>query len=287
MTPPERWLILTARPSVALDDEVSARVGEILMEAGGRAVLEEGGTLVTHVPEPPDPEALAGRLRSELEPLGLELDTGWQAQEDWAEVWKRGLEPRRVGRALVVSPTWHDPAVQEGDHLIVLDPGMAFGNAEHGTTRGCLRLLEDHLRPGDSVLDVGAGSGILSIAAALLGAQAVLALEADAWAIPTAQENVERNGVADRVEVREAQVDADDLASMEPRQGVIANIEAGILRDLLPGLAGAVAPRGWLLLSGILDHEWEGMASSAEGRGFRVVAVDADGEWRSGLLRRP
>jgi ribosomal protein L11 methyltransferase len=135
------------------------------------------------------------------------------------------------------------------------------------------------------VLDIGAGSGILSIAAAMMGASAVLAVEGDPLATETLEENIERNGVADRVGSLVSWVDNDELRSLGPADGVLANIEAGILTPLLPGLRDAIADGGWLILSGILDHQWADLEAAAGAHRLHFVEVDADGEWRSGLFR--
>jgi ribosomal protein L11 methyltransferase len=185
-----------------------------------------------------------------------------------------------------VTPTWETPAVGPGDVVITLDPGMAFGNAEHGTTRGCLRLLDAALTPGGRVLDVGTGSGVLSIAAALLGAHEVVALEADPFACEVARENLASNGAADRVTVHEAWARADTLASYGTFDGVIANIEGKTLQALLPGLRSCARPGGWVILSGLLADEAGSLLDLAKALGLSAEAEDADGEWRSLLLRR-
>ncbi|HZD05729.1 MAG TPA: 50S ribosomal protein L11 methyltransferase, partial [Longimicrobiales bacterium] len=179
--PPSRWLVVTVRPARPED---AGSVAHVLMRLGGRAVAEEAdGRLVTHLAEPVDPEEVVGAVHRALAGLPgggrAEVETRWQPHRNWAEVWKKGLRPRRVTRRLVVTPSWCEPELRLGDLVLVIDPGMAFGTAEHGTTRGCLRILARTVRPGERVLDVGAGSGILSIAAARLGAVEVLALESD------------------------------------------------------------------------------------------------------------
>jgi ribosomal protein L11 methyltransferase len=219
-------------------------------------------------------------------PDALEVRTGWQEHGDWARLWKRGLAPRRVTERLVVAPSWTAPELRPDDLLIVVDPGMAFGTAEHGTTRGCLRLLDGRVRPGDRILDVGAGSAILSIAAALLGAEVVHAVEMDELAVPTARENVAANGVEARVRVEGVRLDAEGVASRGVYDGVVANIEVGHLVPLLHGLRSATRPGGWLLLSGILAEEEEEVRALAEVDDFSVDEVDADGEWRSLVLER-
>ncbi|UCC26114.1 MAG: 50S ribosomal protein L11 methyltransferase [Gemmatimonadales bacterium] len=282
-----RWLELRVRAP----DTDPDLVVEALLEIGGRAVQEDGAWQVTHIEDPGAGgaiEALVAALRARIpDAPDVQVETRWQRQEDWEVFWRRGLEARRLTDRLVVTPSWIETDPGPGDLVIVLDPKMAFGNAEHGTTRGCLRLLDGLVRPGDRLLDVGAGSAILSIAGALFGAGRVEALEADPLAIPAAAENLERNGVADRVSLRQVRVTNDDLVALPHFDGVMANLEAGLLRPLLPGLAHATRPGGWLVLSGILDHEWEDVRAAVESLGLRLRAVDADGEWCSGLFRRP
>lgn len=289
MSTPRTWLVVEVRLPAAEPDD--GRLAEALLALGGRAVQEEeGGWLVTHLEAPddgtPDAPALVRELERSSGLTGLQVRLRRQPHEDWSELWKRGLEPRRVGRRFVVTPSWCQPEAGPDDQVLVLDPGMAFGNAEHGTTRGCLRLLEKTVRPGQRLLDVGAGSGILAIAAARLGATEVVALESDAWALEPARENVERNGVAHRVQIRQAVADVPALLALGPRDGIVANIEAGILTPLLPGFAGALAPGGWLILSGVLAHQLEDLTARARTVGLEPDEVDADGEWRSALFHR-
>ncbi|MEQ8330549.1 MAG: 50S ribosomal protein L11 methyltransferase [Longimicrobiales bacterium] len=291
MTAPERrWLELRVRPA-AVDDDLASVLAEGLVGLGGRAVEERDGWLVSHFAEPADADSFVAEARETLSrvaaPVPIEVDGSWQAHEDWAETWKRGLEPRRLTDRLTVTPSWIPVEEAPGTVVVVVDPGMAFGTAEHGTTRGCLRLLDALVTEGESVLDVGAGSGILAVAAARLGASRVMAVEGDPLAKEAIEDNVEANGVADRVTVRAAWADAALLAALGPFDGVVANIESGVLRPLLPGLRAAVRDGGWLVLSGILDAEWPGMRRAAEEVGFRLAALDEDGPWRSASFRAP
>jgi ribosomal protein L11 methyltransferase len=282
-----RWLEVAARSPGAL--ELEALLSEVLVAMGGRAVQERDGWFVTHVPEPEDPEGFLERVRTACGACvgcEVELESRWCAHEDWAETWKRGLHPRHLTERLVVTTTWQPVEDRPGRVVLIIDPGMAFGTAEHGTTRGCLRLLDATVSEGERVLDVGAGSGILGIAAAHLGAAEVLALEGDPLAVEALAENVAFNHASDRVTWRAAWADEELLTALGPRDGVVANIESGILRPLLSGFAAAVKPGGWLILSGILAEEWDGMRADTERAGFRHAEVDADGEWRSGLFVR-
>lgn len=287
--PARRWLELSARCEGA--GELEALLAEGLVALGGRAVQEEGGAYVTHLEEPADPDAFlagAGDFLAQVVGAGsVALSWRWIDHQDWAESWKRGLAPRRLTRRLVVTTSWLPVTAQPDQVVLVIDPGMAFGTAEHGTTRGCLRLLDRILTEGERVLDVGAGSGILSIAAARLGASEVLALEGDPLAVEALAENVDHNAVRDRVHWETRWADAPGLSRLEPRDGVVANIESGILRPLLPGFADVVKPGGWLVVSGILAEEWPGMRADTEAAGFVFQAVDEDGEWRSGHFLKP
>jgi ribosomal protein L11 methyltransferase len=276
------------------DPDLSGLLIEGVLALGGRAVEERDGWIVTHLDVPAgDPADMDALLRNARHSLGtatgvgdLELNAEWREHDEWSEAWKRGLAPRQVTERILVRPSWLTTPPESTGVVIVLDPSMAFGTAEHGTTRGSLRLLDRALSPGDRVLDVGAGSGILGIAAALLGAAEVVAIEEDALACEALVENVERNGVRDRVHCLARRVGAAELAVFGPVSGVVANIEANVLEDLMPGFAGALAPGGWLVLSGILEPEWMRLRGVAERAGFRFVALDADGEWRSAWFER-
>ena len=284
-----RWLEIAARCESVVGSDVV--IADALLALGGRAVVQQHGWQVTHLAEPNATEGIEALLGHQLASMtglsGLDVRIGWQPHEDWAESWKRGLAPRRITERLVVRPSWTEFEPEQGDLVIVLDPGMAFGTAEHGTTRGCLRLLDGVVSPGENLLDVGAGSGILAVAAAMLGASRVVAVEGDSLACEALEENVDNNGVRDRVSWLVEWADKKKLATWGPVDGLIANIESGMLRPLLSGFRTAVAPGGWLILSGILAEEWEAMRAETEAYGFRLQSLDIDGEWRSGLFLLP
>lgn len=267
-------------------DPVHALARE-LVELGAGAVRESDGALHTHLPEPDDPEAflLATRRRLEEAAPGVvaAVSWGWEPDRDWGEAWREGLEPRRVGRRLVVAPSWTDPSPEPDDLLLSLDPGMAFGTGEHGSTRGVLRLLEGAVTDGDLVLDLGTGSGILAVAAVRLGADRVVAVDVDADALEVARKNLERNGVADRVELLRTRADAPRLALLEPMcfDVLAANILARVLVPLLGPLGRLAAPGAALLLGGILEREASEVREAAAGTGWRPAAEVVDEGWWS------
>lgn len=283
---PEKWLVLELVVSSSAD---RAALVEELVALGGGAVEERDDRLITYVVPPADAEAFVAeadaRLREAASDGGFRLEWRWRENEDWLEAWRRGLKPRRIGR-LVVTPSWESPDLGEGDLAVVIDPEMAFGTGEHASTRGVLRLLQQAFRAGDRVLDVGAGSAILSIAAARLGAPEVLAVEADEDAIENARDNIERNGVADVVEFVHALVDDDFLAGQGDGRFdlILANILSGVLVPLLPAFRRALASSGRLILAGILDEESERVAEAAERAGFTLLAEDREEEWWSALF---
>jgi ribosomal protein L11 methyltransferase len=202
---------------------------------------------------------------------------------DWTEGWKALIGAHDLG-FLAVTPPWladgRDPA-----RTIVIDPGMAFGTGDHPTTRGVVRLLQGAVRDGDVVADLGAGSAVLAIAAAKLGAARVVAIELDEEAIGNAEENVARNGVADRVTVLcgDAHV---LLPLVAPVRVVLANIISSVLVGLLPLIERALAPGGVAILSGILVEERAHMLAALEATGWRVDAEDAEDVWWSARIVR-
>lgn len=285
----DRWLVLVVRTA---DPELLPLAAEVLAPYGGGAVLEAEGGLVAYAAEPGDVDAfvreLSERLRDELPAAAApEVSWRWQENEDWARKWKEGLGPRQVTERIVVKPTWCEWDARPGQVVIDIDPQMAFGTGEHATTRGCLRLLDDVLKPGDRVVDVGSGSAILAIAAARLGAREVIAVEYDPDANLNARENLEGNGVEDRVQIVEQMADAALLDESGPFDLVLANILSGVIRPLLPAFHAALGgtPEGRLIVSGILRTEAPLVVHDAEAAGFRLVEIDEEEEWWSALLR--
>ncbi len=159
---------------------------------------------------------------------------------------------------------------------MVIDPKMAFGTGGHESTRLCLEFLEELLRPADSCLDLGAGSGILAIAAALLGAGRVTLVDPDGQALENARENLERNGVAAKATVRQGSLEA---VAGERFDLILANIQSAVLRPLLGPLRRAVAPGRHVVLSGLLAREREPFCRQVEAAGLRVDRVRQQGEW--------
>ena len=227
-------------------------------------------------------ESLRARLAA-LTPEWLGFDAGKRAleianvrEEDWAENWKKYYKPFRVGRHLVVRPVWEKYEPQAGDKIISIDPGMAFGNGTHETTSMCLGLVEDYIKPGETVLDVGTGSGILAIASVLMGAQSALGIDLDPVAVRVANENIERNGLSGRVH---AQV-GDLVKGIDTQADVVfANIIADAVILLSRAVRAHMKPGGVFVCSGIiLEREQDVLDALAEA-GFTVDRIEHRGEW--------
>ena len=231
----------------------------------------------------------AGRIRNSvrlaLRMAPLQTAPRWRRvrrlkESDWRESWKKHFGVQRIGRALVVKPSWTQYRPKAGEIVIEIDPGMAFGTGQHPTTAMCLRALEELVRPGMRVLDLGCGSGILGISAAKLGATRVLALDIDPSAVRAARENAAANAVAPTVEVR-----AGTLASDEVFDLIVANISGLTLERLAPAFVRSLRPGGLLFSSGFLEEAGGGLSEAYEGAGLTVERVVEDGVWRAIIAR--
>ena len=273
-----RWTALRVRPSSA---DTAPLVSAALFAAGSQGIQEDGELLVTQFASTAEVEA--ARDAALAADPGARVELAPVPDVDWSEEWRKGIHAHRLGD-LVVTPPWLAGGFDEA-RRIVIEPGMAFGTGEHATTRGVVRLMQRALRAGDRVADLGAGSAVLAIAAARLGAATVAAIELDPDAIENAEENVARNGVADRVKVIEG--DAGVLLPLvAPVRLVLANIISSVLLQLLPAIAAALTPDGQAILSGILREEREQMLVALDAAGWRLEAEDAEDVWWSALISR-
>jgi ribosomal protein L11 methyltransferase len=275
--PSGAWVSIRVHPGSNRDAVLAA-----LFESGAQGVQELGDNLVTHVQGEPTAEAVICAILAASP--DARVDSVPLVEIDWAEQWKRSVRVQTIGD-LIIAPPWladeFDPA-----RTVIIEPAMAFGTGEHATTRGMLRLMQGIVRSGDRVADLGAGSAVLSIAAAKLGARYVAAIEIDADAIGNAEENVRRSGAEGQVVVIEG-----DAATLLPLVGpvrvVLGNIISCALIDLLPAMAAALDADGHAILGGILTGERQEMVDALAHGGWRIENEDTeDGWWSTTIARR-
>ena len=252
-----------------------------LFAAGAQGVHEDGTALVTHFPPEADIESIADAVRR-ADP-GASVSVGRTSDTDWSEAWKHLLSVRTVGE-LQIAPPWL-AADLDPSRTIVVDPGMAFGTGDHPTTRSVVRLMQRLVIRDARVADLGAGSAVLSIAAAKLGARTVTAVELDPDAIGNANENVARNDVDTIVHV----IEGDALLLLPlvaPVDVILANILSSVHLELLPAMADALSANGRAILSGILTEERAMMSNRLSATGWTIVDEDTEDIWWSATISR-
>jgi ribosomal protein L11 methyltransferase len=277
--------------TVAVPDEASEGLTNFVWELGALGVVEderpgERAQLRAFFPDAGDTGSLAARVQQYLDGLGaLGFSGGGRPQvaaladEDWADAWRAHFSPMEVGRALLVTPPWQQPT--DTDRAVVtIEPGRAFGTGQHGSTSGCLQLVEDIVerdRP-TRALDIGTGSGILAIAAVKLGVPSVVAIDTDPDAVAAAVANAARNGMAERVHASVADVQTFTTTAVPL---VIANLLAAAHHRLGACYRTFMPSGGALVLGGILDGERDGVLAALAAHGLRARrAISVEG-WTS------
>lgn len=299
--------------SLVVSGEAAEAVADVLTRFAPEGVALEATGLVTapdtdetrptgevrvraYLPAGDDLETRRGQLEEALWHLGQLLplpapEYKSVAAADWSEAWKANFQPIRIGRRLFIIPAWLHPPLGPDDVAVRLDPGMAFGTGTHPTTQLCLQAIERHLQPGQALLDLGTGSGILAIAAAKLGAGPILAVDIDEEAVGVARENARANAVAEQLTLETGSL-AEVLAGRFGRQWVgvpfvVANILARVIVSLLDeGLSQTVAPGGLLVLSGILESQAYQVKAALPAQGLTLVAQEQIDDWVAILARK-
>ncbi|MGK7294504.1 MAG: 50S ribosomal protein L11 methyltransferase [Candidatus Wenzhouxiangella sp. M2_3B_020] len=251
---------------------ISDAADQPLLEPGpGEAPMWEQAVVDALLPEDIDPAA----VRTALAEGGIdEIEFVDVAEREWERAWMDRFEPMRFGSGIWICP-WHIEPEPEWPLVVRLDPGLAFGTGTHATTALCLEWIDAHDPTGRKVVDYGCGSGVLAIAAALKGARDVIAVDHDPQALDATRDNAERNGVADRIRAI-APAECGELEA----DIVLANILAGPLADMAERIAGLVAPGGWLVLSGILESQFDQVDAA-----YRPLLRPAGETHRDGWLR--
>ncbi|MBF7051662.1 50S ribosomal protein L11 methyltransferase [Streptococcus anginosus] len=285
-------LIDLGSQGVAIDDSADYlgqvdQYGELFPEVE----QSERVRITGYYPDSVDIEDIAAQANERLAELdGFGLETGdieltrqELAEEDWADNWKKYFEPARITHDLTIVPSWTDYEVTTGEKIIKLDPGMAFGTGTHPTTKMSLFALEQVLRGGETVLDVGTGSGVLSIASSLLGAKEIFAYDLDDVAVRVAQENIALNAGTENIHVAAG----DLLKGVDIEADVIvANILADILVNLTDDAYRLLKDEGYLIMSGIISEKWDLVRESAEAAGFFLETHMIQGEWNACVFKK-
>ena len=285
-------LIDLGSQGVAIDDSAdylgeAGPFGEVLPQVKQLNTV----AITAYYPETVNLEMIRQEVKERLTQLrdfGLEigetqLTTQQLAEEDWADNWKKYFEPARITHDLTIVPSWTDYEAGPSEKVIKLDPGMAFGTGTHPTTKMSLFALEQVLRGGETVLDVGTGSGVLSIASSLLGAKEIFAYDLDDVAVRVAQENIALNAGTENIHVAAG----DLLKGVDIEADVIvANILADILVNLTDDAYRLLKDEGYLIMSGIISEKWNLVRESAETAGFFLETHMIQGEWNACVFKK-
>lgn len=272
----------------------------VSIEPAAEATDEDGGCRID--PEAPvrlrawlpadgESRAAVAALRPQLRAMGgivRALRARVVHDSSWAETWKKYFRTLRIGRSIVIKPLWRTYGEREGDVVIEIDPGMAFGTGQHATTRLCLEAIEELMRPDARVLDVGCGSGILSTAAALLGAERVDALDIDPMAVRATAENAARNGVSAVVRVAKGSLGEEWPFEEGPSRGyelVLGNLSSRLIQAMAGQLIEALRTDGVLIASGIIDEQEAVCRAAIEQAGGRIVGVCQREVWLALVVR--
>ena len=269
----EPWLAVRVVPSGDAQPVIDA-----LFAAGSQGIQEVGNAIVTHFP----PDTSAALIESAIKKADSSASVTFEdaPPADWS-AWRASVTSHRLGR-ITIAPPWE--TVEDDSIAVYIDPAMAFGTGEHATTRGVIRLMQQVEIP-ENVADIGAGSAVLAICAAKLGAKRVAAIELDADAIGNAEENVDRNRAGDVVRVIEGDA-AQLLPLVAPVGLVLANIISSVLVPMLPVIASSLTEGGHAILSGILLDEKPMMVDALDAGGWTIVSEDAEDSWWSVLIAR-
>lgn len=282
LSKPVRWI----RVTVPCAEEAFEAVSNYLFENGATGLEESKDAIIGYFPEPASAEKLEGLLYPFIRSLQrMELNVSLPQfetvpLEDWGRTWRESFGPIQVTERIRIRPPWIEDSEPEHGITLQIMPRMAFGTGSHETTQLCLKLLEDNLMPGQSVLDVGTGSGILAIAAIRLGARQAVGLDVESEAIENAEENARLNRVKKKIRFYCGGIES--LPKTKPDL-VLANINRTVLEQILPQLSRFVRPQTRFILSGILETESDQISQFLLRHQFRILERRLKGGW-TGLV---
>lgn len=246
--------------------------------------LEQGVVVKGYIPQSADLMEKIDLIKTSVDNLpgyGLDIGTGEVStlevnEEDWSTSWKKYYKPTKIGKNIVIKPTWEEYEVQDKEMIIEMDPGMAFGTGTHETTAMCVEKLEKYIFKESQVFDIGCGSGILSIIAAKLGAEKVIGVDYDEVSVNVSKENVINNKVNDIIEIREGNLM--DVVT-EKADLIIANIIADVIMILSKDIAKFLKNKGIFIASGIILDKVNEVKKKLIDNGLEILEVETKGEW--------
>ncbi len=270
-------------------DNLDTIYGELIDEALADADRTRGSVSI-FVPEQTATPEYTAMILAHLQTAGLDVAMRLEGrcEDDWKESWKQYYRPVPIGERLTVVPVWEKDTYcpRAGEHIVLMDPGVAFGSGTHETTRLCAALLERHMTPGMRILDVGTGSGILAIAAAILGAGQVDAYDLDPVAVRIARENTAVNGVGDRIRCGVSDLLRDVEEKGEGFDLITANIVADIILRMAPDVGDYLKPGGLLIVSGIIDRQADQVRDALTQTGLTLIDSMTEHDWNSMVFRK-
>jgi ribosomal protein L11 methyltransferase len=269
--------------AVASTGELLDQLVALLGQLGFEGFWEDGVSLKSYINE----QRWSPAMQAEVEELvrrvhspsrsSLPLVAVTRIEDvDWNAEWEKTIRPLRVGRRIVIAPTWNPHTPQPGDLVLTIDPKMSFGTGYHETTRLILRLLENSVNTGDTVLDIGTGTGVLAIAALKLGASSAIGVDIDEWSELNARENAQVNGVAGQLTIIRGTLTDVPAGQYDL---VVANIQRTVLVPLMKEMAARLRSAAHLLLSGLLLGDEEEVTAAAHAAGLTIVSRETENEW--------
>jgi ribosomal protein L11 methyltransferase len=282
--------------TILVHPDVVEGLADILLTLGAKGVVEERRPLAVRVAAYlPASDQLSEQVKqvrerlAALEAQGLRIGPGTVGlrtvgAEAWSESWKDQFQVQQIAPGLVIAPSWENYKAKPGEAVVTLDPGAAFGTGGHATTRLCLRAMVEHIRPGDRVADIGTGSGILAVTAAVLGASEVIAVDSDPTTIPVARLNARKNGVGDHVRVIGGDLVPVEMGAFNL---IVCNIIASEVIRLAGGLRTLLSPGGRVIGSGFLVTNIPMVEDAFERGGLDLIGTLSEEGWAACVAMRP
>jgi ribosomal protein L11 methyltransferase len=276
--------------AIEAEEELRDRIVALLGQLGFEGFWEDGSVLRSYISEsrwtpamPDEVERTVNLITRSSRSTRPAITTRRIQEQNWNEEWEKTIQPIHISERTVITPSWHPYEPAPGELVLTIDPKMSFGTGYHESTRLILRLLEENIRTGDSVLDMGTGTGVLAIAAVKLGAAKATGVDVDEWSYDNACENTRLNHVEDRITILHGDITATPAG---PFTLILANIQRTVLLDMLPVLVHRLRAGGRLLLAGLLREDREIMMERLRHEGMTLSGELSENEWIAIAARR-